>query len=191
MKKSIIAAGAASVALAAMPIVGAFAQSTATVIDSITATVQNGCNITSGSGTRSVSKDLAAGTSVVVDGTAFTLVCNDSSWTVSAKGTGTGSATELYKAGATTQFVAGDGTATSTGLDGASNWGYKVTATGGTAPSNAYAAITEVDVPVVNGTENTGTITPSYKIYAAPSQEAGAYSGQVTYTVAIDDPQNP
>ncbi len=46
MKKSIIAAGAASVALAAMPIVSTFAATAPTITDNITLTLQNTCNIT-------------------------------------------------------------------------------------------------------------------------------------------------
>ena len=45
MKKSIIAAGAASVALAAMPIVGAFAATAPTIVDNLQVNLQNTCSL--------------------------------------------------------------------------------------------------------------------------------------------------
>ena len=99
MKKSIIVAGAASVALAAMPIVGAFA-AVEGVRDVVNATVGAGCSILNNSGdataTNTVSiaatADEVSTSSVSDSGYAgISVVCNSSDWTISAVGSGTGS----------------------------------------------------------------------------------------------------
>ena len=92
MKKSIIAAGATSVALAAMPIVGAFATTFGTVDDTVNVTVSNGCTVSSVSVSRTVSvPSMNAGAAAqTADGQAISLTCNSTGWTITAAGSGTG-----------------------------------------------------------------------------------------------------
>jgi len=182
MKKSIIAAGAASVALAAMPIVGAFAAG-GTVIDNINVTVGDGCTVTNATTTRTVTISATAGAAAVTeDGDDINLVCNTTNWTGTAQGTGANGATDLYK-DATNKIETG---ATFSGNTSA--WGFKLTATGGTVdPSYAdYAAVPSTAASAITGTAKSATITPSYKVFAAADQEAGAYTGQVTYVFAVN-----
>lgn len=195
MKKSIIAAGAASVALAAMPIVGVFADSTGYVVDNITATITDGCTISRASVptggevanfARGVAFSVVAGTSVTDQASpTVTLTCSASGWNVTAKGTGANGATLLYK-DTTDSIQAGTETSGDT-----SKWAYKVDgvidpADTATAIVGNYAAITASDVAVITAaqaTANTATFTPSYQVFAQADQAAGAYVGQVTYTV--------
>ena len=186
MKKSIIAAGAASVALAAMPIVGVFASSSTTVSDTITATVSNGCTITrAGTGStvdRSVAISVATGASQTGDSDAINISCNVGSWTVAAAGTGAGT-TSLQTSDGTKSIATGH-----TFSGGTSEWGMMVTATGGTVATNYNDYY---DVPssttVVTGSATSGTVTPSYKVYASGTQDTGVYTGEVTYTIAVTD----
>lgn len=65
MKKSIIAASAASLALAAMPVVGAFAaEQTATVTDNLNVTIDNTCSLTR---TASTADETVTGSSAWTD----------------------------------------------------------------------------------------------------------------------------
>ena len=97
MKKSIIAAGAASVALAAMPIVGVFAaDGTLTQTDTVVVTVSSACSLaTSGD---SVTPDASTYTATIANGgyntaiagSTFTITCNDTGgWKLNAIGAGT------------------------------------------------------------------------------------------------------
>lgn len=196
MKKSIIAAGAASVALAAMPIVGVFADSTGYVVDNITATITDGCTITRAdvpSGgevanfARGVAFSVVAGTLVTNQASpTVTLTCSDDGWNVTAKGTGGNSAPTALYLDSSNSIQAGTETSGNT-----SKWAYKVDgvidpAGTSTAITGTYAAITASDVPVITATQasaKTATFTPYYQVWAQADQAAGAYTGQVTYTV--------
>ena len=203
MKKSIIAAGAASVALAAMPIVGAFAASNQSIVDNINLTVSKGCTITDPTTPRTVTMDsiVAGGSATTKNGAGIALVCNATNWSVSAQGTYapdgvTGAvATALNKvvsnAVAATIATGSDFTGTS------SAWGFKVSVSqSGETPTpdgnittnyDDYTAVPSSATPIVSGLKTTATITPSYKAIAASAQEPGDYSGQVTYTIAVTD----
>ena len=104
MKKSIIAAGAASVALAAMPIVGAFAANTTYtgLTDKVLLEVTKSCQmeaddsldvtVSPNKGTEVDLGEIAAGTavagSVANDGTEMIITCNSTAgWTLSAQAT--------------------------------------------------------------------------------------------------------
>lgn len=199
MKKSIIAAGAASVALAAMPIVGAFAANT---YDNITATVDNGCSIIDAEPSKTVALTVAPGNTV--ESTAagsISVVCNGVSYHISAKGST--AVPSGYADGTATDLIAthaGDtptydriGTGTTTGSSTAS-WAFMVssltTAVSGTgAPAiesgyNDWAEIPSAATPIVSGTASAQvTVNTKYQVYVPISQAAGAYQGQVTYTV--------
>ena len=188
MKKSIIAAGAASVALAAMPIVGAFA--TTAVKDAITANIGAGCTITntadasSDISTNNVSVSVTPGSTGTssTDYAGISVICNSSSWSVSAVGSGTGDVvTSLYSG---TNAIA-TGTATS---GETSNWAFKIASAPSAVIESTYqnfAAVPGTATPVVTGSAAaTTTIKAQYQVYAATSQASGNYTGSVTYTVA-------
>lgn len=213
MKKSIIAASAASLAVAAMPVVGVFAdgETTHTVKDNISVEITPSCtirnantvipttgvepnltnnyNVTMANG--QVNSDIA-GTGAVspADNTMY-VFCNSSTrtWTLSAVGSGTAShENELY--GASGSIATGLATS---GAD--STWAFKVTlGTGATAAagftSGEWTAVPAVSSPkaIATGTGTTGSesapaITTNYQVFVSSTQEAGTYTGAVTYTL--------
>ena len=191
MKKSIIAAGAASVALAAMPILGVFAEGSASVevVDTVTATVNKGCTITRTGAEADFSDSLnisvtAGNASTGTDHTkAVSIVCSDSGWNLTATGTGD-HATYLYRNNDTKGSIAAG-----TGAAGAaSSWAYKVEYhVGGTANTKDWGAITDSAASVISdATSNTGDFTPYYRVYAQADQPAGSYKGEVTYTITAE-----
>lgn len=193
MKKSIIAAGAASVALAAMPIMGAFAFED--VSDNITAVIDDGCLITDAVQNKTVNVSVAlggVGTSIAAP--SISVTCNNNAWHVTAVGagdtTGGKTATSLYSG--TNEIVTGTATSGAT-----SNWAFKVASLGGVDPSTPEATIASgfnqwhaipastAQGTIVNGTAAANvTVNTQYQVYAALGQAAGNYTGKVTYTVA-------
>ncbi|MBQ3293400.1 hypothetical protein IJG93_03845 [Candidatus Saccharibacteria bacterium] len=201
MKKSIIAAGAASVALAAMPIVGVFADTS--VNDNINAVLTPGCTVTD-SLEKTVNIILAPGNVTTTPSTtSVSVTCNSSSWTITAVG-----ATEVpagYTEGTVTDLIAEDTTtpansnriATGTGTS-ASSWAFRVADlydpnTSTTVASGAsvegdydeFSQIPSTPATIVTGTAPvTMQLKTQYKVYTAPTQAGGNYEGKVTYTVA-------
>ena len=189
MKKTTIAAGAASVVLAAMPIVGVFADQQATVTDTINLTVSKTCmmeaSAATGSynlGTSTVAHEYAA-----VTGTPMTITCNaQAGWNITA------TANPLTASG-TDQSIPFGAYAT----DGESVWSVAL-AKSGNDTGNAtiadgfadFSATTASDTVVVYANGDVGekaavsglTITPSYKAFGAAHQAAGTYSGTIVYT---------
>ena len=205
MKKSIIAASAASLAVAALPIAGVFAATGNSFTDTLTVGVQGGCTMENAKtedpddpvapGTyvdRTFSDTIAAGTvgylnangSGVVDPTsrAFTVACN----TTGTTGHDTWNVT--ISAG---NLTSGDNTIApgSTFTGDTSAWGIKSNADG-TTTANPYGA-DYTGYTAANSTflsaaiSNKVTFNPSYKIYVAPDQAVGDYTGVVTYTVTL------
>ena len=189
MKKSIIAAGAASVALAAMPIVGAFA-AVPSVTDNITATVGAGCTITNEQATNTVTIPSVALNAVsnYVSSNGISVTCNAQNWTISAVGDGAENhKTDLYNSAANASIPTG------TTLDGtASNWAFKlgITTTEAEAATitsgyGSDATIPDTATVVATGTKaSSATLTPSYKVSVGSSQAGGDYTGAVKYTVS-------
>ena len=177
MKKLAIAG--ASLALAAMPVVGVFAASgdvVTTTVDTLTLNIPQGCNITSSSRADTTA---AFGTvnpgQTSTDGTsAFTITCNGA-WKVTPSIT-----TNLSNGSATISSGA-------TALDGSvSEWALKLTAEG-TGITNAFSNYAAVNgTSTVSGTSaaSNQSITPDYKVSVAPGQATGDYTGTVTFTVA-------
>ena len=179
MKKSIIAAGAASVALAAMPIVGAFALTSVT--DTINATVGAGCTI-SDSTDHNVTISVTPGsTATSTAAESITVVCNSNAWNVTAVGATVGDDnTALYSG----ENAIATGTATS---GTTSNWAFKIDSATNAAIStgyNAWAEIPDTATNVVDGSAAaTSVVTTQSQVYAASGQASGTYTGKVTYTV--------
>ncbi|MBQ3293402.1 hypothetical protein IJG93_03855 [Candidatus Saccharibacteria bacterium] len=196
MKKSIIAAGAASVALAAMPILGAFAIENTT--DNITAVIDDGCTITDSVQNKTVSMVVAPGS--VATSTAapsISVVCNNNDWDIQAQGT---SNTYEQAGFAATDLVARNGAegsytyehiATGGATSGStSNWAFKVVSLSDTTNAaiatgyDAWNSIPAFATTIVEGSAAaTETVTTQYQVFAAVGQAAGSYNGQVTYTV--------
>ena len=189
MKKSIIAAGAASVALAAMPIVGAFAATSVT--DNITLSVGDACTMTDNAtaeNTRTKTTNIAAASYGTVETPSFSVTCNGGAWKVTAVGAGAaGHTTDLYNSEKSASI------ATSTAdLDGStSGWAYKLAVTSApTGVTNVASDWTQIPSAATVAVSATATavsdlaITPSYKISVASGAATGSYEGAVTYTVS-------
>ena len=203
MKKSIIAAGAASLALAAMPVVGVLAATSSSFTDTLTVTVPGGCTLEDNAAAtpgnyadRAFTAEIPAGTSAELGngfnsetGATMKIACNTDTgtWTITAVAANSG---DLVGSGT----AAGESIAPGTALTGnVSGWAIKSNATGATSnPYSAYKAYV-VDSGEAYSTFLTGsasatvTFNPSYQVYVSPTQEPGVYSGSVTYTVALDD----
>ncbi len=190
MKKSLIATGAAAVALAAMPALGAFADVTDTVI----LTISSSCSVgqTQGSpvtGTGKTMQETAAVNSHLYtwdadgsQGGTLKVTCNDASgWNVKAVGSSTGTpvTSMVGTSGGTT-------IATGTAESGAtSNWMFKVAGTGTVAGYQSWSAIpaTATKVATSNAAVSEAAINTGYQVWVSATQEAGTYTGKVTYTV--------
>lgn len=201
MKKSLIAAAGASLAVAAMPVVGVFAATdySANFTDTVEVTVNQSCifrNATSKAeikgetAGRTFTKDnvqpgtlvtfsSAAGADVTVP--AVELYCTQSgnaatgTYTISAEGAGT--------SGSETQMTGAAGSiSTGTTFSGATSaWAYSIDGTN-------YSVIPSSTTQIKTDSITTGTaetFAPSYKVYVGTGQAAGTYTGKVKYTLSV------
>ncbi len=187
MKKLAIAG--ASLALAAMPVVGVFAATDGSFIDNINVNVAGGCTMgqnNSGSTTavdRTFEASIVNGTSEVLSGTeggaaapSLIVQCNTtsaSSFNITAKATNGGalkSGSETIPSG---NVFSGDNSAFAYSLDG-SNWLPVPTETAGKVVKSGSAS-----------SSTPATFNPSYKVYVSLGQASGTYTGSVTYTLAM------
>ena len=190
MKKQIIAGLAASLAMAAMPVVGVFAEDEepivnpaegpAAVEDVITVTVDESCTfnrtVGNGSYTRSMAKNaLATG----MGSSTYTAICNNATgFVVNAvfeKLTGAGEAIEYSE----TTPEAGSGTWTAhtdfgTGSNMAGTW------------QEASSTYTGGVLMSTNGvtTDSGISATVTYTVSTHANQGKGSYSGKATYTLS-------
>ena len=199
MKKSIIAAGAASLAVTAMPVVGVFAaDGDLTQTDTVVVTIDSACSLaTSGSELDPAStytSTIANGEyDTNITGSTFTITCNDTGgWDLNAIGAGTATG-DITKMDASTGVDADD-ISTGTTLDGSvSNWAFKI-AKGGTDQGNItittgytnFSAVPSSSTKIATGTSTAGnsTITATYGVGVSSTQSAGDYTGKVQYTLA-------
>lgn len=171
MKKSIVA-GAASLVLAAMPVVGVFAVDPEAVVDTLTVTVNESCTFEhNGSESGSFTHEMAAGALNASFGTSnFKAACNNGKgYTIGAVFTPLshqGNAGEAIAYSATTP-TAGSGTWTAQIGDGAN-----IAATEGTL------ANTTTQDPAGGS-----TYTVNYKVSLHNDQAQGTYRGTATYTL--------
>ena len=189
MKKSLIATGAASLALAAMPVFGAFADVTDTVI----LTIQSSCTVGQNTATTGAGKTITESNAVNsqlytydVDGSAggtLKVTCNDASgWNVKAVGSSTGSdKTVMVPTASGTPII------TDTATSGAtSNWMFKVAGTGTVSGYQSWSKIpaTATKVATSNAAASENAINTGYQVWVSATQQADTYTGSVTYTVA-------
>lgn len=189
MKKLAIAS--ASVALAAMPVVGVFAVTGSTEFtDNLSVTVNSGCTLENGGNTdgtyvdRSFSKNIAVGNYAVLDGSAatdtaaITIKCNTTSGTVTV--TSAGSTTLVGTSSADNTIATGAATSGST-----SNWAIKSNASNTSSdPYAAYKAHVPGTFLTATASASGTTFNPSYQVYVAQGQAPDTYTGSVTYTVS-------
>lgn len=207
MKKLAIAG--ASVALAAMPVVGVFAD-TATytnIADKIQLTVSETCVMEADSAlTEQIATGSIKGTAVTlggspavagteftaVNGTQMTITCNaQSGWQLSA------TPTSLSAEGTGDTIPFGAYPASIVPNTTTSVWSAKITLGGNDITHASIASgwdsfAGSTSGVILSSTGNTGakdsvsglTVTPSYKAYAANNQAAGSYSGTITYAFA-------
>lgn len=199
MKKRVIIAGAASLAVAAMPVVGVFAENYGeAVVDQIQVTVNRVCNMTSnvtpqrdGDPNGTYSKMVTPGTLIggngqSWEGTVSTMsyTCNDAGgWKVTAQGVAGVGSSEAQ----TALKAESDGTdiVTGTATDGdTSNWAFRVTGTG--ASFTSFAEIPGTTTTVASSADSvaSGTLTPEYRVWISPLQEADTYTGYVKYILS-------
>ena len=190
MKKSIIATGAASLALAAMPVVGAFAAVQSSVTDTVKVTINGACSVGTGADsqtgtgnlfeetmTNNTTKEWAADSA----GSSIKVSCNDASgWNIKAQGTSTATVP-------TSMDATGTGTDIATGTSGTNSyWAFQVTGTGSVSAFNSWHIVPS-DATVVasgSGAVSEQVVKTGYKVYVGATQQADVYTGKVTYTVA-------
>ncbi len=185
MKK--IAIASASLALAAMPVVGVFAASEGSFTDTITVDVAGGCTIgqtTSGHAPadRTFSASIVNGTDEVLNGVeggsaapALNVQCNtatETNFNITAVASNSGS----LKSGDNTipsgNTFSGDTSAFAYSIDSGSTWN-PVPTTSTVVKTGSATSSTPV------------SFSPTYRVYVALGQAGGAYSGTVQYTLAI------
>lgn len=168
MKKTLIA-GAASFALAAMPVIGVFAADPAPVVDTLTVTVNESCTFELKTGNANITKAMEAGALDASFGTnTFETKCNNGKgYTIGAVFTNlahTGNAGEAI-AYSTTTPTAGSGTWTANnGVDNIAN--------------NGNLASTNTQDPAAGS-----TYSVTYKVSLHNDQAQGTYRGTATYTL--------
>lgn len=172
MKKSMIAAGAASLALAAMPVVGVFAA--ASQVDTLNLTVTSSCAMTNtaGSGATTNTYTATAGLNETVtfaaensDPTILTVVCN-SGYTITPTFTKLdGPSTDDIEYAST--LAAGKWTA-----------GYKLGSAASFTPMTSSTAITSAT------SSTTDAYSFEYKAQTTTTQTQGTYTGTATYVLA-------
>ena len=185
MKKLAIAG--ASVALAAMPVVGVFAANV-DVTDTLTTVIGNGCNVTIPDGRDAQANFGTVGTPLVpgaaTDATdttgAFTFTCN-AGWTMTVTGN------DLTAASGTGTAIKG------TAENSKGSW-YKLQlgltkSAGDTSVSitNPYAdpaAFISSSVTSASAVTNL-SVVPTYTVHVGEAQEPNTYSGTVVYSVGI------
>ncbi len=160
MKKSIIAAGAASVALAAMPIVGAFAAPSTPVMsqtDTLIITIGSACSIGYDSDTS------ASGSTIEVTGVAH--ANGDGSWGTDPTATaGTTTHPDTLSATMLNGTYSNNLGTTTLGIYCNNANGYKITTSGAGSLTDAASAVSDV-IPINGGFSATSTGW-SYKLAA-------------------------
>lgn len=185
MKKLVIAG--ASLALAAMPVLGVFAaDGNDTIKDTIEVTIDSACSLTSTNTENTYAVDMTNNQlNSNIGSTTMNVKCNDAGgWKVNAIGSGSGTTVDLLDA-------ADDGTdiASGTATSGAtSNWAFKVAGDKTVAAYQNFAAVPTVATKVAEDSAATsmtaGTdITTTYQVWISATQQADTYTGQVTYTL--------
>lgn len=216
MKKSIIATGAASLALAAMPMAGVFADpdpGSASVEDHVTVVIAEACSFqatannaalapTSGVITRHFSQNATLGSTVYMGDSANTGSTDTNPITIegvcnAGDGTAQGGTYVISAVGSNGAKMVKSGSNASdpdnieTGLATSgedSAWAMMITSANASNGYNSYAVVPTSATEVAAGNANSGSFafTPKYRVYVGTEQASGTYEGIVTYTIASD-----
>lgn len=188
MKKKLIAAGAASLAVAAMPVLGVFADDVKNIQDTITVTVEPTCSFDTNSGAASASDESYSATVLNGAEAAFTaggvhnffVKCNDTEgYTVSATPT---ALTGLLPATGDKNSIPYTTTYNASGKAGM--W----TAT--VASSDAHNPTVSTPVPqaggviITDGKTDGTAFAVTYKAFVGTETPADTYTGHMTYVLA-------
>ncbi len=175
MKK--LAIVGASAALAAMPVVGVFAATQTSVVDTVQLTVTKTCAMDAAEAAKTVNLGSAIAGSEYAEkaGSVLTVTCNGTAgWEITA------TATSLIGGADTTAIPFGAYPTTAE-----SKWSAKLTASGGTVATgwDNYAGTQASNTVVLSGNQvNAITVTPAYKARTSATQANGSYEGTITYT---------
>lgn len=181
MKK--IAIAGASVALAALPVVSVFADTTS-VTDTVKVTVDASCTLGVEAGATPATETLANGANKQdIVGSKFKISCNDDGgWTLKAVGASEGDSVTSMQGS-----VSGTSIPTGTDFTGAtvSNWGFKATGTKVTEGYDEFKAIPGTATAIAESDDPTSTegVDITYAVGISPTQASGTYTGKVTYTL--------
>lgn len=185
MKKKMIAAGAASLALAAMPVVGVFAVDDTDVVDTIIVTVDATCSFNAGQSSSAADTQYSATVPNGAEATfnnsgahKFNVTCNDNDgYAVTATPTNLiGNAVSTNNIPYTTSYSA-------SGTDGmwsATVTSSDVTGAGLVSPVPDIDAQSHVIITEDGPTENS-SFTVTYAAYVGTETPADTYQGTMTY----------
>lgn len=184
MKKLVIAG--ASVALAAMPVLGVFAaDGNNAIVDNIEVTIDSACSVTATNATNTYAVNMSnSQLKSDIGSTTMNVKCNDNGgWKLNAAGTGPAADKTVLQASAGTDIVSGTATSGTT-----SNWAFKVAGDSTVAAYQNFAEVPAAGTKVAEGNGATdmtnGTeITTTYQVWISSTQQKGTYTGQVTYTL--------
>lgn len=212
MKKSIIATGAASVALAAMPIVGVFAVDDVSITDSLQITVASSCTFkvdstpsdgVNAKDTLYSAASVAGGSEAVftthgVNGNThdFEFTCNDTdgfavtatptdmiSWNTDTSAAGGGDGEISF----TEYSVYSANTGISGGTERDGKWTAHITSTeesGVITLADPTTAGSATTIVTKNEALGQAVFTATYNVYAGTSTPADTYRGTITYALA-------
>ena len=195
--KKVIIAGAASVALAAMPVVGVFATDITTVTDTLQITVDAACSInavtaTSGNDDTTYSANVLNGKIAALNNSSaheFTVVCNNNAgWKVTAGApqnlSGTGSNQHLISYAAAA-LPAEDSQAEGQWMATVTGTGVPATAeSNGIADASGHIKTTGGIIATEAVSTDGSTFTVTYGAYVGTKTAADTYTGTIGYTLA-------
>lgn len=203
MKKALIA-GAASVALAAMPVVGAFAATSSSFTDSLTVDVKGGCTLTNSTkdttpgtynGDRSFTGEAQPGNVIYLNASGTDGATPGTGEGTIAIGCNTSDSTKSWVVAVSVEGLTIEGTETTIGggankSGDTSGWAIKSNAslsTGSFAadPFSEYAAAANTAEFLKATADKTGTFNPSYQVYVKPGQTPGVYKGKAIYSITL------
>ena len=176
MKKTIIAAGAASVALAAMPVLGVFATATLTedFVETLEITVDDACEFGNASNTGTATDTVLPNGTTTWDNhtTVLNVTCTLASYKI------TSAFTSLERSSGDAAAIAYQNSATAAGSQ---KWAAQFVKNSDTS----YAYLTHNGSNQMTGTSSqSDTFTIKYEAGLGADQPAGTYSGTATYTIA-------
>lgn len=172
MKKSLVA-GAASIALAALPVVGVFADNPAAVVDTLTVTVNESCTFAREGGSATITQTMTAGQlKSDFGGNTFRAICNNGKGydinAVFTDLTHTGNAGEAIAYSATAAPSANSGT-----------WNATV---GGSILAKTGDVLGSRNTQDPSGGS---TYTVAYAVSLHNDQAKGTYQGTATYSLVM------